>query len=58
MPENPPKFEAIHDITYLYLCPNEGTFFSPPQLDWLWGHAASYPTGTRGSYPQSKVAWV
>jgi len=29
---------------------------SPPCPQWLWGPPASYPMGTRGSFPGGKVA--
>jgi hypothetical protein len=30
-------------------------FSSTPHLDCFWGHPASYPTGTRGSFLGSKA---
>jgi hypothetical protein len=31
-------------------------FSSPPCPERLWGHPASYPMGTRGSFPGGKAA--
>jgi hypothetical protein len=31
-------------------------FSSPPGPDWVWARPASYPMGTRGSFPGGQVA--
>jgi hypothetical protein len=33
-------------------------FCSPQHLDWLRGHPASYPVGTRGHFAKGKATWV